>query len=424
MYTKMIKSKKATKKNGAWILIAVLALVLIGALVQKNYNIPFTILPEGQFNHDSSCILITNSNPLEAAYNQYRHSDIWIAMDANGDGEKEAYGYGGQGSGSQRTDQCGRTMTPNNKLLLENYNQMGDDIYAMYSTSPTPAGWRVYFCSSDGKQYTTFKKQTGAYAQAIRYCDTPQENECSTPGVKKCTPNFGDNAYVVCMDQLRWNPTVEHCPSGQYCNNNVCSLTAPTCTNGQIQCIYGASYQTCINGHWSQQYDYCPSGQQCVNNQCQGPICTPNWQCTSWSTCSGNSQSRTCTDSNTCGVTTGKPITVQSCSGSCTPNWQCTTWSTCSGGTQSRTCSDSANCGLANPNSLTQSCNSGTTPTCSDGIKNGAETGIDCGGTCATCSSICKDTEYNLFGNCASKTLIWLIVIIVGAIVLLLVIKR
>src|SRR3989339_1099561 len=41
--------------------------------------------------------------------------------------------------------------------------------------------------------------------------------------------------------------------------------------------------------------------------------CTENWSCNNWSTCANNSQSRTCTDSNTCGTTINKPATNQSC---------------------------------------------------------------------------------------------------------------
>ncbi len=42
--------------------------------------------------------------------------------------------------------------------------------------------------------------------------------------------------------------------------------------------------------------------------------CTPNWQCTTWAQCTvSGTQSRTCTDTNACGVTTGKPAEVQSC---------------------------------------------------------------------------------------------------------------
>lgn len=44
------------------------------------------------------------------------------------------------------------------------------------------------------------------------------------------------------------------------------------------------------------------------------PGCTPNWTCTSWSTCSSGTQTRTCTDSNNCGTATGQPALSQSCS--------------------------------------------------------------------------------------------------------------
>lgn len=39
--------------------------------------------------------------------------------------------------------------------------------------------------------------------------------------------------------------------------------------------------------------------------------CNPNWQCTAWSACLYNQQTRTCTDSNNCGVT--NPNLTQSC---------------------------------------------------------------------------------------------------------------
>ena len=42
--------------------------------------------------------------------------------------------------------------------------------------------------------------------------------------------------------------------------------------------------------------------------------CTPNWQCNTWSACSSSQQSRTCSDSNNCGVANGEPLLTQSCS--------------------------------------------------------------------------------------------------------------
>lgn len=42
-------------------------------------------------------------------------------------------------------------------------------------------------------------------------------------------------------------------------------------------------------------------------------ICTENWSCTNWSTCSNSSQSKTCTDTNNCGTTNTRPALTQSC---------------------------------------------------------------------------------------------------------------
>ena len=49
----------------------------------------------------------------------------------------------------------------------------------------------------------------------------------------------------------------------------------------------------------------------------------------------------------------------------------------------------------------------GSTPTCSDGIQNGTETGIDCGGSCAPCQTACSDNEVNVsitFDNYPEET--------------------
>jgi hypothetical protein len=70
--------------------------------------------------------------------------------------------------------------------------------------------------------------------------------------------------------------------------------------------------------------------------------CTENWQCTDWSSCINNTQTRTCADSNNCGTTYTKPAESQSCT--CTESWSCTSWSECIGGAQTRSCSDTNNC--------------------------------------------------------------------------------
>ena len=66
----------------------------------------------------------------------------------------------------------------------------------------------------------------------------------------------------------------------------------------------------------------------------------------------------------------------------CAEDWQCSEWTDCSiEGIQVRACTDSNSCGtsVSKPSEI-QSC---IKPTCSDGIQNQEELGIDCGGPCA-----------------------------------------
>jgi len=51
--------------------------------------------------------------------------------------------------------------------------------------------------------------------------------------------------------------------------------------------------------------------QQIAQNT--NPVCTPNWSCSNWSACQNYKQTKTCADSNNCGVTTNKPHETQSC---------------------------------------------------------------------------------------------------------------
>lgn len=42
--------------------------------------------------------------------------------------------------------------------------------------------------------------------------------------------------------------------------------------------------------------------------------CTPNWQCSGWSTCTNSQQTQTCNDLNNCNTTSGEPNLTQTCS--------------------------------------------------------------------------------------------------------------
>ncbi len=87
--------------------------------------------------------------------------------------------------------------------------------------------------------------------------------------------------------------------------------------------------------------------------------CTENWSCGNWSTCTNSSQTRSCTDASSCETTTNKPTTTQSCTETCTENWSCGTWSDCTNSSQSRTCTDASACGTTTSKPTeSQSCES------------------------------------------------------------------
>lgn len=76
--------------------------------------------------------------------------------------------------------------------------------------------------------------------------------------------------------------------------------------------------------------------------------CIPSWNCTSWTECINFERIRTCTDTNICNTTAGKPAESEACTMPCTPNWQCGNWTPAKCPKtlkQTRTCTDLNNCG-------------------------------------------------------------------------------
>ncbi len=106
----------------------------------------------------------------------------------------------------------------------------------------------------------------------------------------------------------------------------------PSCTNdcisGALRCS-GSTKQICGNydadscSEWPASTsgsgnELCQYG--CENNLCKAapPVCTPNWRCSAWSACTNGQRARICSDSNSCGVTTGKPSESEACTaGTC-----------------------------------------------------------------------------------------------------------
>ncbi|MFA5724286.1 MAG: hypothetical protein WC979_08580 [Candidatus Pacearchaeota archaeon] len=82
------------------------------------------------------------------------------------------------------------------------------------------------------------------------------------------------------------------------------------------------------------------------------PLCNSDWNCTNFSICANQVQTRTCVDLNNCNDTYSRPVLNQSCSSndanSCVSDWQCSEWSSCSkSGNQTRSCTDKNICNSA-----------------------------------------------------------------------------
>lgn len=94
---------------------------------------------------------------------------------------------------------------------------------------------------------------------------------------------------------------------------NPCQQAGGTCRStcyqnehidNTLSCSTSSQGQGQLGGTGGTILSYC-----CMPN----PLCTENWQCSSWSSCTNNQQTRTCTDLNNCGTTNNKPIETQSC---------------------------------------------------------------------------------------------------------------
>src|SRR3989344_142350 len=81
--------------------------------------------------------------------------------------------------------------------------------------------------------------------------------------------------------------------------------------------------------------------------------------------------------------------------GACTERWTCSSWGPCIAGSQVRECTDRFDCGTTRSQPvLRQSCLVAGDATCTDGIRNNGEDGVDCGGSCSSCQT-CSDGILN-----------------------------
>lgn len=121
--------------------------------------------------------------------------------------------------------------------------------------------------------------------------------------------------------------------------------------------------------------------------------CTPDWRCSKWSACQENgTRLLRCIDYNGCNPNNYIQFFTENCTFIspeyvCEEKWECSEWSTCIDNKHTRKCIDKNSCGTTNNKPAeNESCT--PIPSCFNGIQDGDETGIDCGGSCGACRII------------------------------------
>ncbi len=240
-----------------------------------------------------------------------------------------------------------------------------------------------------------------------------------------------EESNQTCEDENCVEGCVESCAEVEICAENCvsaedlcaegCQENCQNCTEVVIggQCIGAVcgdgevdANEECdgddLGSHTCEEQGFI-SGSLACNSNCtlnkSGCVsCTEDWSCPNWATidCVDGVKTRTCTDNNNCGTTESKPSETKDCSSessssstttttgqvtsemksSCVSNWECGEWGKCVNDVQTRECKDTNNCvdATSDKPATSQSCQ--MPETCSDGIKNQDEKGIDCGGVC------------------------------------------
>jgi plastocyanin len=212
----------------------------------------------------------------------------------------------------------------------------------------------------DGNECT----EESCNAGVAHHRDEPSGTTCSQDGGDFCD---GDGACVECVQPSQCDSDV--CQDGE-CRPELCGNEALDPGETDVDCG-GGDCGGCGPDA------ICDVNEDCVGNECPAGTCVPN-----------------CDD----GVLNHGESAID-CGEVC-PDALCADSSACGS-------DDDCESGYCNPSSLC------STPSCTDGIENGTETAIDCGGTtngvlCPVCPTACTDnwecgdTAVCYDGHCAS----------------------
>lgn len=167
--------------------------------------------------------------------------------------------------------------------------------------------------------------------------------EAYVDGVKVASGKaiLGLGNYSIAIDQAGKNiifkisgatviQSAQDCVSGATKYLDLSASTVPdgsSCTQDAMCASGYCVHEICRNSDPYSGDGYCDSGEDCTNSaDCScgapsgggggsGPIttCTEIWTCSDWSACVEGVQTRTCSDSNSCGTTKTRPALTQTC---------------------------------------------------------------------------------------------------------------
>jgi hypothetical protein len=269
------------------------------------------------------------------------------------------------------------------------------------------------------------------------------DDDCTNHGLVRCTEDaLGFQECIeVETECFQWSQ-VALCNAGEVCLNGTCALPCTGSCDGRVcgddgcggscgacfdndpctndtcsqsgQCVFGANTATCDDGEPCTANDTC-NGGLCVGldvdcndgNACTSELCQPGLGCSFTSLEGGCSDDDACTTGDVCadGVCASGETVDCDDSDDCT-NDSCTPESGCLNELNDPLCeipeescwdefdNDSDNNTDCADTDCFESC-------CDDGILNGDETAIDCGGNCGAClEDSCAEDSDCAVGSC------------------------
>lgn len=228
-------------QNIIW-LVAIVALILLGMQVQKNYDV-FSILSTGEYRANQDCTFITNLAPTYPYYN----SNSWITI--NG----VAYGYYGYSTFScdnaeatklsvktlEGYDICTRAgdnyvgrvyIREDNKGIIFDKNEP-EAASAVLSCIPVCKS--VCTCASSTCKGTTCSDGCGGTCPGIKTCTV----------VTNCTSSWTCTSWSQCVN----NKQTRTCSDSNLCEPSSSSIKPPTTQTCSESCPTLASLTTQAN---------------------------------------------------------------------------------------------------------------------------------------------------------------------------------